>query len=208
MGAKIKNIIFDLGGVLLNLDYQLTTEAFIQLGIPHFRQLYSQFKANDIFNELETGKISNQDFYKNIKAACKVDISNTQIDAAWNAMLLNFRVESLQYLTSIKNKYNLFLLSNTNAIHLQKVNEILLQQTNQINLNNYFHHSYYSHLIGMRKPSTEIYNHVLTHQNLVAAETLFIDDLEQNIIAARLTGIKSHWLQPIETIIDVIDKIK
>jgi glucose-1-phosphatase len=206
--AKIKNIIFDLGGVLLNLDYQLTTDAFVRLGIPHFNKLYSQFKANDVFNQLETGKISNQQFYKTIKAASDVDISDAQIDSAWNAMLLNFREESLQYLTAIKNNYNLFLLSNTNAIHLKKVNEILQQQTHRINLNDFFKHSYYSHLIGMRKPDVEIYNHVLAHQNLIAAETLFIDDLEQNILAARHIGINSHWLQPSQTIIQVIEKIK
>src|ERR1700739_3239196 len=113
----VKNILFDLGGVLLNVDYHKTSAAFKKLGVQNFDTLYSQFKANELFEELETGKISDDHFYKEMEKHTYPGISQQQIEEAWNAMLLDFRIDSLHFLDSLKNKYKLFLLSNTNSIH-------------------------------------------------------------------------------------------
>lgn len=113
----IKNIIFDLGGVLTNLDYHLTINAFKKLGFTNFDEMYTQFKANPLFAEFEKGNISTEQFYTEIKKISPVPLSNQQIDDAWNAMLLDFRTDTPAFLESLKPKYKLFLLSNTNDIH-------------------------------------------------------------------------------------------
>ena len=200
---NIKNIIFDLGGVLLNVDYHKTADAFKALGATKFDELYSQTNANHLFEALETGEISEVDFYQKIYNYCKPGTSVDQMQAAWNAILLNFREDSLIILNTLKSKYNLFLLSNTNSIHLTAFNKTLLETTGNASLDQYFKKSYYSHIIQMRKPYVETYNWVLKHGNMLAAETLFIDDSINNINGAIDAGIKTHLLLPTETIRDL-----
>ena len=115
---KTEAIIFDLGGVILNIDYNLTRQAFENYGIYNFNEMYSQAAANDLFDDLETGKINEADFYKEFNTRAGIILSETKIQTAWNAMLLDFREKSLQFVGSLQSKYKLFLLSNTNHIHL------------------------------------------------------------------------------------------
>ena len=197
---QIKNIIFDLGGVLLNIDYNKTSAAFQQLGFENFNELYSQFKANELFENLETGKISDELFYRELQKYAAQKVDQKDIYIAWNAMLLDFRIESLDFLASIKNKYRLFLLSNTNIIHLTAFKEILQKETGKPSLDEYFIKSYYSHEIKLRKPYKDIYEFILKDGNMKAAETLFIDDSINNIEAAKELGIKTHLLLPEERI--------
>jgi putative hydrolase of the HAD superfamily len=123
--------------------------------------------------------------------------------AAWNAILLDFRQDSLLVLNNLKSRYNLFLLSNTNSIHLTAFNKTLLETTGNASMDQYFIKSYYSHIIRMRKPYVETYNWVLKDGNMVAGETLFIDDSINNINGAIEAGIKTHLLLPTETIGDL-----
>jgi FMN phosphatase YigB (HAD superfamily) len=197
---QIKNIVFDLGGVLLNIDYHRTSRAFQQLGFKNFEQLYSQFQANELFENLETGKISEDFFYGEIQKYATEEIQQKDIYLAWNAMLLDFRISSLDFLDSIKDKYRLFLLSNTNIIHLTAFKEILKKETGKPSLDAYFIKSYYSHEIKLRKPYKDIYEFILKDGNMIAEETLFIDDSYNNIEAAKELGIKTHLLLPGERI--------
>jgi len=198
--ATIKNIIFDLGGVLLDIDYHKTAKAFTDLGVQQFDDLYSQANANDLFEALETGTISEDDFYKSLHSCCHPATTRFQMQSAWNAILLNFRVESLSVLEELKKKYNLYLLSNTNQIHHTAFNQILLEQTGKPSLDGYFIKSYYSHLINKRKPYATTYEWVIQDANILAAETLFIDDSINNIIGAKEAGLQTHCLLPHETI--------
>jgi len=198
--ATIKNIIFDLGGVLLDIDYHKTAKAFTDLGVQQFDDLYSQANANDLFEALETGTISEDDFYKSLHSYCHPVTTRFQMQSAWNAILLNFRVESLSVLEELKKKYNLYLLSNTNQIHHTAFNQILLEQTGKPSLDGYFIKSYYSHLINKRKPYATTYEWVVQDANILAAETLFIDDSINNIIGATEAGLQTHCLLPHETI--------
>ena len=134
----IKNIIFDLGGVLLNIDYNKTIQAFNQLGIADFDKMYSQSTANLLFENLETGKITEEDFYAELKKVLPPNITNVDIKNAWNTMLLDFRQESLAYLITLKEKYKIFLLSNTNHIHLTAFRELFTRQTGRKSLDDYF----------------------------------------------------------------------
>jgi HAD superfamily hydrolase (TIGR01509 family) len=198
--ATIKNIIFDLGGVLLNIGYDKTSAAFRDLGIENFDELFSQFKSNDLFEKLETGKISEENFYKAVLQYSPIALKKNEIETAWNAMLLDFRIKSLDFLETISSKYNLFLLSNTNSIHHKAFLEILKNETGKLTLDTYFKRSYYSHVMGMRKPYTETYQFVLNNCNIIAEETLFIDDSINNIEGAKETGIVTHHLLAWENI--------
>ncbi len=197
---RIKNIVFDLGAVLIDIDFNKVALSFKQLGFSNFEEHYSQLQANELFQQLEKGEISDVDFYTAIQQQIDIPLSHTQIQNAWNSILLDFRIESMQLLTSLKNKYRLFLLSNTNAIHLEEINAILFQQTNNSSLDSYFEKAYYSHIVGLRKPSKEIFSHVLENANIVANETLFIDDSFPNIDTANQLGFHTYLLLPGEKI--------
>jgi len=201
MMSNIKNIIFDLGNVLLDIDYNKTTKAFEDLGFANFKNdFYSPLKMNALFEDLETGKVTEETFYESIKAVSPHPVSNEQLQTAWDALFLDFRIESLAFLEQIASKYSLYLLSNTNSIHYTAFKKIFTKDTGKPSLDDYFIKAYYSHLIGFRKPDTGSYAFVLEDAGIKAGETLFIDDLVINVEGARSVGIKSHLLLPNERI--------
>ena len=198
--ATTKNIIFDLGGVLLDIDYQKTIDAFKKLGLKHFETMFSQFKADALFEKLETGHISEADFYTAIKERTEITLTNEEIDRAWNALILSFRTESLQLLEDLSANYKLYLLSNTNSIHLKYFKKLFTRQTGKPLLDAYFIKAWYSNEIGLRKPGEPIFEYVLQEEQLKAPETLFIDDTLMNIETAQKLGFKTHHLLPDERI--------
>lgn len=192
--AALKNIIFDLGGVLLNIDYYKTKNAFLELGFGNFDEMYTQYSADTLFSGLETGKISNDDFLERLVKAAEGKINSDQIRKAWNAMLLDFRVPSLDFLEELSKKYRLYLLSNTNAIHLEAFKEIFTSETGKPSLDAYFTKAYYSNLVGLRKPNEDIFEFILKDAGINATETLFIDDSYNNIETAKRLGFQTHLL--------------
>lgn len=192
--STIKNIVFDLGGVLLNIDPALTNAAFAKLGIPDFQNNYSLHKADPLFDNLETGHTKEAAFYNGIRQICNKDLSDTEIRNAWNALLLDFRVESLNWMEANNSRFNFYLLSNTNHIHHVCFSEHFKKQTGKNNFNDYFTKAYYSHEVGLRKPDAAVFEFILNDAGIAAAETLFIDDLLKNIEAAKAVGIKTHHL--------------
>ena len=192
---NIKAIIFDLGGVILNIDYNKTSKAFTNLGVKNFDEMYSQKNANPLFHDLEEGKINEEEFYNAFKRSTQLKLSDQQIKTAWNAILLRYREEALQTLATIKNKYRLYLLSNTNSIHHKEFNKIFEDQIGSGSLNDYFDKAYYSHEIKLRKPGKDAYQYVLKENNLFPSETLFIDDSIQNIEAAKSLGLQTIFLK-------------
>jgi glucose-1-phosphatase len=199
----IKNIIFDLGGVILNINFQLTYTAFGELGIKDFTSLYNQFKGSPLFDDLETGKVEKEEFLNELRKHTQEGTTDEQIIAAWNAMLLDFPLRRLQILQQLRQHYGLYLLSNTNAIHMEAFNNILQKSRGIPSLADFFDKAYYSHLIGLRKPGKEAYQYVLDQNGLNPAETLFIDDTLPNIDGAKEVGIETiHLLAP-KTIEDI-----
>ena len=192
--AKIKNLMFDLGGVLLNIDYNKTAEAFKNLGVHNFDDLYSQHNANQLFELLETGNITEAKFYETMQQYCDSETSLQQIETAWNAMLLSFRTASLKHLETLKENYNLYLLSNTNSIHHTAFNKILEEETGHRRVDGYFINAYYSHKIFRRKPYPSTYQYVLEIAGLNAEETMFIDDSINNIEGAKEAGLQVYHL--------------
>ena len=202
----IKHIIFDLGGVLINIDYKLTEQAFKDAGITNFDALYSQLQQTDLFDQLEMGLIGRQDFISGLQQLSPVAISEEQILTAWNAMLLDFPVRRLQILQQLRLYYDLFLLSNTNEIHEEGFNGILMRSHGIPNLGVFFDKVYFSHRLGLRKPMKEIFERVLDDNGLKPADTLFIDDSPQHIAAAKELGIQTIYLEKGMTIEDDVFK--
>lgn len=185
---------------MLNIDYYKTKAAFEALGFNHFDQMYTQYMSDPVFAELEQGFLAEDAFYEHIIPAANQPVTKPQLKDAWNAMLLDFREESLDFLEKLGQKYKIYLLSNTNAIHLAAFNKLFTVQTGKASLDAYFTKAYYSHLVGLRKPNRDIYEFVLEDAGLVAAETLFIDDSYNNIDAAKEIGLQVHLLLPEERI--------
>jgi len=123
--TNIKNIIFDLGGVIFNIDYNLTIEEFKKLNLKNYDKLFTKTEQSQLFSLLETGKISPENFRTEIKKLSEVEITDSQIDFAWNAMLLNLPPERIELLKKLKNKYRIFILSNANEIHIIEFSNIL-----------------------------------------------------------------------------------
>jgi putative hydrolase of the HAD superfamily len=207
MVTPVKNIIFDLGGVLLNLNYHLTQKAFEDLGVDDFDAFYTQHKANPLFENLEVGAIEPEAFYEALRATTGLNLTNTQLEFAWNAMLLDFPVERLAWLDQIKSKYNIYLFSNTNAIHYKAFTSIYAQTAPMIDFNPDFNHffktAYYSHTLGQRKPAVAAFEAVLAKSGLDAAQTLFIDDTISNIEGAQKAGLQTLFLSGGLTVQDV-----
>ncbi len=200
---KIKNIIFDLGGIFLNLDFKKTEQAFIDLGINDFSELFSFSHSEPLFENLEVGKISLQEFYDGFRLLAHLNLSDKEIETAWNAMLLDFPEERLNWLETIKQKYNVFLFSNTNQIHLDRFEEIYFHQFKKNNFRNYFIKAYFSNEVGFKKPNKESYLKILEEQNLIATETLFIDDTLKNIVGAQEAGLQTIHLAAPTTVLEL-----
>ena len=191
----VKHIIFDLGGVLLNIDYKLTEHAFIKAGITNFPELYGQLQQTSLFDKFETGEITREEFIKDLQQIATTPLSEEQIINAWNAMLLDFPVRRLQILQQLRLYYDLFLLSNTNEVHEDAFNEILMRSHGIPNIGVFFDKVYLSHRVGMRKPTKDIFQRILDENSLKPEETLFIDDSPQHIATAKELGIQTIFLE-------------
>lgn len=193
--SKYKNIIFDLGGVLMDIDYHLTHDAFIRLGVKNFDEMYSQAEANELFQQLEKGLIDQDEFYTALNKQTGLGLSKEDMADAWNALLLDFRESSLDYISELKSKANLILLSNTNAIHRDAFYAIYNRIERQHPFEEYFHHCVYSFDTGTRKPDKESFQWVIDQTGIDPKETIFIDDSPQNVETARQMGIHSILLE-------------
>ena len=185
---NIENIIFDLGGVILDIDYNLTRIAFEKLGVVHFDEMYSQANADQLFQKLETGKITEDQFYQELNHCTGLNLSPEEIRKAWNSMLLSFREESLDFLEQIRPTYKIFLFSNTNYIHINAFKETFHQKKRTKTFEEYFDKAFYSCEIGFRKPDPASYDWLVKKLNLDPARTLFIDDSLHNIEGAKKAG--------------------
>ena len=189
-----KNIIFDFGGVIINVDYNLTTHAFRQLGIENFDILFSKAKQSRLFDLYEKGLITSADFREQLRIILDAGVNDTTIDHAWNAMLLDLPKARLELLATLKQTHRTFLLSNTNEIHIDTIYHALQQQYGIPDLSGYFEKVYLSYQVKMRKPDAEIFELLMNENGLEPKETLFIDDSPQHIEAAQKLGIQTYWL--------------
>lgn len=190
----IKNIIFDLGDVLIPLKREAAKKAFNELLAEDQKKtdIFS-FKTLDAFIDYEIGKISSEQFLESIRKFLRLDVLNSEIIRAWNTIIGDFPVENVVMLKNLGQHYRLFVLSNTNEIHANKYEK---EVPGVVHLGDLFEKLYYSHLMGLRKPQPEIYEQVLSENRLNPAETLFADDLSDNIVSAGKLGLQTLHVTP------------
>lgn len=198
-----KNVIFDFGGVILNIDYQRTVDAFKLIGLPDFDTFYSQLSQSNLFDDFEMGKISPSLFREKLRNKINYPITDEEIDKAWNAMLMDLPVERIDFLDGLSKHKRIFLLSNTNAIHEKEFTEYIKKQYGTNVLESVFEKIYFSHNLGLRKPQKEIFDLVLRENNLVPQETLFIDDSPQHVHGGKASALNSILLEKNKSILDL-----
>ena len=189
---KCKVIIFDLGAVILNINYENTIDEFTKLGVKNAETFYSKKVQTELFNKIETGKISNNEFLKALQKETK-NAKIKQVKIAWNAMLLDLPKERLQLIKKLKNNHTIYLLSNTNSIHINAFKEELGNKK-WLEFCELFDKMYLSHELGLRKPDAKIFEYILNEQKLKAEDVFFIDDSPQHIASAKKLGINCHHL--------------
>jgi putative hydrolase of the HAD superfamily len=188
----IKNIIFDFGDIFINLDKQGTYKAMAALGVSKITEEMTQ-----VYQNYEKGLMTTDAFINFFHE--KFRIPKEKLIVAWNAVLLDFPRERLGFLKKLADskKYRLFLLSNTNHLHIKWVQDSLGDEFYN-DFKNCFGQFYLSHEINFRKPDSEIFEFVLNENNLIAEETLFVDDLKENTDSANSLGFKTWNLVPEE----------
>lgn len=198
--ANTTTIIFDLGGVIVDLAIERTANAFAKLAGISQRDVYQVYQSNDTFNAFEKGEINNDEFRDFIRKVFSVSAPNTEVDACWNGMLVGLPADKLTLLRMLKTQFQTLLLSNTNGIHLSYIEDVMLKGSS---LDDHFHKAYYSHKVGMRKPDSIIFEHVLTDNALDASKTIFLDDNKDNIDAAKSVGIQTIHITHPDMVYDI-----
>jgi len=199
----VKNIIFDLGGVLLNLDFAAAEKAFTEIGFEDFKDVFGGGHVTSFIKDYEVGTIDDDQFVKEIRNLAKKQNDDQLAIAAWNAMLLDFPKERIAFLKELKKKYRLFLFSNTNSIHLKSFRKTFSETFDKGVFDELFEKAYYSHEIKLRKPTKEAFEYVVRDAGLNAAETLFIDDMISNVEGAREAGLQAVQVTPGKSILDL-----
>ena len=206
--GQIKNIIFDLGGVIINLDIPKTISEFNKLSNQPFESIYNQLQQTPVFDLFDKGQITEKDFFVELKKVLRNDVTDEELLFAWNAMLLDFPKHRLELLSKLKPNYRLFLLSNTNESHVLEFEKTLFVSHGYQNLEPFFEKVYYSCRMNQRKPNADIFESVLNENNLIAEETLFIDDSPQHVEGALTLGVKARLLEKNNEVEDLLKELK
>ena len=205
MSAKIKNIIFDLGGVILDIDENIVYQELEKLGIPVSQLIHSK-EFVDIMSKFDTGIYTAPTFRKKLKALIGQEkMTDQKFDSIWNSMLLDIPRERIEAIEKIKKHYKIFLMSNTNEIHYDLYVRDLQLRFGYHEFDELFNKSYFSFDIHLEKPDPRFFELILDHEQLLAEETLFIDDTATNIKAAKALGIKTYHIRRDELVRNLFD---
>ena len=205
MPQKYDSIIFDLGGVLYDIDVQRTKNVFAALGLNDFSKLYTLKEQVDLFDSLEKGFINEQKFVEGINKLGGTNLSPEQIKNAWNALLIGMPRENVELLRNLKSKgHKLYLLSNTNILHYSSIQREMKEKFGLDSLDELFDRAYISYKMGMRKPDPEIYQRVI--QDIDPLRSVFIDDNQDNVNASMAAGIPAVQKLKDQTLQEILDK--
>ena len=191
MDKKIRNIVFDLGGVLVNLDFKAAINGLQEAGFANVKEQLLAFDRNGIFQKFELGEMTADEFRTAIRENSTIELTDEEVDNLWNAMLLEIPREKLELILELRGKYMVYLLSNTNSIHWDHVCKNAFNYRG-FRVEDYFEETFLSYEMHLAKPDKAIFEKVLHDANLLAEETLFIDDSEANCKAAQEVGIHAH----------------
>lgn len=193
--TSVKNVILDLGGVIYDIRYENIADAFQSYGITDFTQYYTQAQQSELIDLFEEGKISTGKFREYIRSISPIDLTDKQIDDAWNAIMIDIPLARVEFLKRLKEKYRLFLFSNTNQINYDFYVPFVKEKFGYNIFEELFEKAYFSHILQMRKPNPEGFMAICKENNLIPSETLFIDDTERHIKGAERCGLQTLWLQ-------------
>lgn len=197
----IQNVIFDFGGVIIDIDYDAVRQAFEEIGMQDVRSFYQHDDHSKLVTDLETGLISEDDFRETIIQKIDRNLSHEKFDKAWNAIIKDVPAERVQLLEELAKHFNLYLLSNTNIIHYRKYMRDFEKKHGK-SLRDLFQKAYFSHEIKLRKPDKSIFTWVLEDAGIKAGKTMFIDDSETNIQAAEEVGLRTLYKPQHEELTD------
>lgn len=189
----IRNIIFDLGNVILDVKPHVIRTFLASTSETAIDALHEHLFRSGVYHSFEIGAISPEEFRDEVRKFSPDHLSDEAIDQAWNTMLGEIPRPRIELLKKLKDKYRLFLLSNTNEIHYNAYSEYV-RKTYNTELEDFFEQSFYSHRMGLRKPDEEIYKRVVQECRIDPSETLFIDDFLENVKASRRLGLKGFHL--------------
>ena len=207
MAHKLPNLLFDFGGVIINIDYQRTLDAMRRLHRHGSDTIaFTQAAQAELFDLMETGRLSPHEFREGLRAHYALEATDEELDAAWNAMLLDVPAERLALIAELRAQgHQTALLSNTNHIHISEINRVLRTQYGfEHGIADVLDQVFYSQEVGLRKPGEEIFQHALREMNWKAEETLFIEDSFQHIETARRLGLHTLFLAPPLSLTDAL----
>ena len=192
-----RNLLFDFGNVLFDLDlpaFERTIQAHYGA---NFASAKEKLLRERVFELYETGGLSTLEFVEKLRFAAEIPLSSTQVENAWNAIFIGMPSHRFELLLQLRQRYNVFLLSNINELHEQYVADYMLREHGIADYESrYFDGVYFSHLIRLRKPTRESFEYVLADAEIFPEETIFFDDLPENVEAARRVGIQGVWHEP------------
>lgn len=191
MDANIKNILFDFGGVIVGLDKQNAINRFKEIGITNIEDYLSEFRQSGIFLELEEGKLTKEEFYKEFQKLAGKYVAPQDIDSGWLAFLTFIPEYKFQMLKDLRKKYKVYLLSNTNPAIMEWAESEDFSPTKEP-ITAFFDKCYYSFQLGCAKPERTIFDVVVKDSGIVPEETLFLDDGQANIDMADSLGFKTY----------------
>jgi glucose-1-phosphatase len=192
--AQLDTLFLDLGGVLLNVDYERTAQAFSAQGVSDFQAQFSKAKQSPLFDQFETGHLSPQEFRAQIRSVLGAHLTDTIIDRCWNAMLGDLPPERIVLLEELRMRYRVFLLSNTNVVHVAAFQKSIQERNGIRDLRQEFDGVFLSCEVGLRKPDHAIFQHALRVALAQPERTLFIDDSIQHVRGAEQVGIHAYHL--------------
>jgi len=191
----IDTILLDLGGLLIDVDYHRTADAFNALGFDGFEAIYSKAQQDHLFDGFEIGALSPAEFRSRIRSLHGNGITDEQVYHCWNAMLGRIPPVRIDLVARLRQRYRVLLLSNTNAIHVPAFERIIAEDNGISDFRALFDGAYYSCEMGLRKPDAEAFHHVLARHGVEPMRTLFIDDSIQHVVGAREAGLQAEHLE-------------
>ena len=195
MNAKIKNIIFDLGGVVLDIDEGIIVKELEKMDIS-VKELFHSEEFNDVMSKFDTGIYTAPTFRKRMKALIGQEkMTDQRFDAIWNSMLLDIPRERIEAIEKVKKHYKIFLMSNSNVIHYDLYVRDLQLRFGYNEFDELFNKSYFSFAEHLEKPDPRFFELILDHEGLLPEETLFIDDTAENIKVAKSLGIHTYHIR-------------
>ncbi len=193
----VKNIIFDFGNVLFDLDLPKIERGLRQFYGDQFEKATGQLRERQVFELYETGGLSSEEFVDALRMAVTPHIAPEEVVNLWNSIFIEMPRHRFDMLLQLRQHYKVFMLSNINEIHADWIDAYLLREHGIDGFQSiYFDAVYYSHLIRLRKPHLEAYEYVLSDAEIKPEESVFIDDLMPNIEAAEKVGIRGLWHEP------------